>query len=59
MEENILAAEQELEARHHGLQQASADAGLLKQAYEDLQAAQRHVDDLYARWAELERKVAN
>ena len=27
--------------------------------YEDLQAAQRRVDELYARWAELERKVAN
>jgi len=59
MEENILAAEQDLDARHRELQEASADAGLVRQAYEDLQAAQRRVDDLYARWAELERKVAN
>ena len=59
MEATILAAEHELEARHRELQQAAADAGLVKQAYEDLQAAQRRVDGLYARWAELERKVAN
>ena len=59
MEGIILAAEQELESRHRELQQAASDAGLVKQAYEDLQAAQRRVDDLYARWAELERKVAN
>jgi exonuclease VII small subunit len=28
------------------------------EGYEELQQAQRRVEDLYARWAELEAKVA-
>ena len=31
-----------------------ADAALLHQRYTDLQAAEQRVEQLYARWAELE-----
>ena len=58
MEARILEAERELAARHHELQQAGADARRLTESYERVQQAQRVVEDLYARWAELEAKVA-
>jgi ATP-binding cassette subfamily F protein uup len=58
MEAKILAAERELAARQHELQEAAADAKRAAQAYEEMQQAQRRVEDLYARWAELESKVA-
>ena len=58
MEAKILHAEQELTAWRHELQEAASDAKRLTVAYEKLQDAQRRVEDLYARWAELEAKVA-
>jgi ATP-binding cassette subfamily F protein uup len=58
MEEKILIAEQELAAWQQELQEAASDAKRLTVAYEKLQDAQRRVEDLYARWAELEAKVA-
>ncbi len=58
MEAKILHAEQELTAWRHELQEAASDAKRLTVAYEKLQNAQRRVEDLYARWAELEAKVA-
>jgi ABC transport system ATP-binding/permease protein len=58
MEAKILAAERDLAARHHELQEAASDARRAAQAYEEMQEAQRRVEDLYARWAELESKVA-
>ncbi len=58
MEEKILEAEQELAKRHRALQEAASDAKRLTQVYEELQQAQRRVEDLYARWAELESKLA-
>jgi ATP-binding cassette subfamily F protein uup len=58
METNILEAERELAARHRELQEAASDASRVTEAYEELQQAQRRVEDLYARWAELEAKVA-
>jgi len=57
MEAKILEAERALAARHHELQEAASDAKRAVQAYEDMQEAQRRVEDLYARWAELESKV--
>jgi ATP-binding cassette subfamily F protein uup len=57
MEAKILEAERELAARHRELQEAAADARRLTEAYEELQQAQRRVEGLYARWAELEAKV--
>ena len=58
METKILEAERELAARHRELQDAASDAKRAIQGYEELQKAQRRVEDLYARWAELEAKVA-
>jgi ATP-binding cassette subfamily F protein uup len=58
MEAKILIAEQELAAWQQEVQEAASDAKRLTIAYEKLQNAQRSVEDLYARWAELESKVA-
>jgi len=58
MEANILEAEQELAERHRELQAVGSDAKRSMELYEELQRVQRRVDDLYARWAELEAKVA-
>jgi ATP-binding cassette subfamily F protein uup len=58
MEARILEAERELAAWQQELQEAGSDAKRLTVAYEKLQDAQRRVEDLYARWAELEAKVA-
>lgn len=58
MEANILEAEQELAARHRELQDAGSDAKRSMELYEELQKVQQRVDGLYARWAELEAKVA-
>ncbi len=56
MEATILAAEEDLEARRAAVEDPSiaANAALLHQRYEELQAAQERVDRLYERWAELE-----
>ena len=57
MEAKILEAEEELAVWHREVQDAAADAQRLPEAYQQLQDAQRRVDELYARWAELESKV--
>jgi ATP-binding cassette subfamily F protein uup len=58
METAILAAEQALEACRVAADDPSiaANAEAVHQRYTALQAAQEHVDRLYARWAELEEK---
>jgi predicted transcriptional regulator len=58
MELKILEAEQDLTARQLELDAAASDAERVTEAYEKMQQAQRRVEDLYARWAELEAKVA-
>jgi ABC transport system ATP-binding/permease protein len=58
MEERILEAEQELAARHQDLDAFASDPHRVAEAYEKMQAAQRRVDELYARWAELEALVS-
>jgi ATP-binding cassette subfamily F protein uup len=58
MEAKILEAEKELALRQRELQDAASDAKRAMTSYEELQQAQRRVEDLYARWAELEAKVA-
>src|SRR5579864_7279351 len=58
MEARILEAEQELAGWQQELQDAASDAKRLTLAYEKLQDAQQRVEDLYARWAELEAKVS-
>jgi ABC transport system ATP-binding/permease protein len=54
MEAKILEAEKELARYQHELQSAASDADRVHDAYEKMQAAQRRVEELYARWAELE-----
>jgi ATP-binding cassette subfamily F protein uup len=57
MEAKILEAEREVAAWQRELQEAGSDAKRLTEAYEKLQQAERRVEDLYARWAELEAKA--
>ena len=56
MEARILEAEQELAGRQLELQEAASTGKGLPEAYQKLQDAQRLVEDLYERWAELEIK---
>ena len=58
MEERILEAERELAAWQRAVQEAASDAQRLPEAYEKLQQAQVRVEELYARWVELDSKVA-
>src|SRR5579864_2293340 len=58
MEAKILEAEQKLAALQRELEAAASDAERVTEAYEKVQEAQRLVEDLYARWAELESKVS-
>jgi ATP-binding cassette subfamily F protein uup len=58
MEEKILDAEQELASWQRAVQEAASDAQRLPQAYQKLQEAQARVEELYARWVELDSKVA-
>jgi ATP-binding cassette subfamily F protein uup len=58
MEARILEAERELAAWHREMQESGPDAKRLTEAYERMQQAQKLVEELYARWAELEAKVA-
>jgi ABC transport system ATP-binding/permease protein len=57
-EAKILEAEEEVAACRRELEAAGSDVKLYTAAYEKLQVAERRVEDLYARWAELEAKVA-
>ncbi|MDQ6704603.1 MAG: ABC-F family ATP-binding cassette domain-containing protein [Acidobacteriota bacterium] len=58
MEERIHAAEEKLTAGHERMQAPDTvcDPARMAAAYEDWKAAQAVVDELYARWAELESK---
>ncbi|HEX9982605.1 MAG TPA: ABC-F family ATP-binding cassette domain-containing protein [Thermoanaerobaculia bacterium] len=60
MEATVLAAETKLAEAQRGAEDPTiaADSAALQKAYADLQAAQAEVDRLYARWAELEAKLA-
>ena len=58
MEEKILDAEQELAAWQREVQACASDPNRLPEAYQKLQDAQARVEALYARWAEMETKVA-
>jgi ABC transport system ATP-binding/permease protein len=59
MEQNILRAEQELARWEREVQAAASDAQRLPEAYAQLQMAQLRVEELYARWAELETKTGS
>lgn len=58
IEERILEAESEVDRHQAALQdpQIASDGIQLQQTYAQLQVAQARVDELYARWAELEEK---
>jgi len=58
MEETILSAEQDLERCKEALTDPAvvSDAGELARRYAAHEAAQTRVDQLYARWSELEAK---
>jgi ABC transport system ATP-binding/permease protein len=60
IEQRVAAAEEKLEAkRAHAEDQAIAsDSSRLVSAHAELEEAQNEVDELYARWAELEKKQA-
>ena len=58
MADAILEAEQELARSEVELQEAATEGKRLAEAYAKVQELHRHVDELYARWAELESKVA-
>jgi len=59
IEERITDAEAEVERCQATLQDPMvvSDGAVLQSTYEQLQTAQQRVDDLYARWAELEAKL--
>ena len=59
IEERIADAEKELQARHAALAdpRVLSDGARLRTISLEMEAAQRNIDSLYARWAELERKV--
>lgn len=58
MEEKILESERELAQWDSELQTAATDPRRLSDAYDKLQECQRRIEELYARWAELEAKVS-
>ncbi|MGH9665662.1 MAG: ATP-binding cassette domain-containing protein, partial [Bryobacteraceae bacterium] len=59
IEQRIEQAEQALDGKRAALQdpEVMRDGRLVEEAYRSLKQAQQVVDDLYARWAELEAKI--
>jgi len=58
IEKRIAGMEEALHAKRLSLQEAALkEPLLLEQMYREIEASQREVDLLYARWAELEEKV--
>jgi ATP-binding cassette subfamily F protein uup len=59
MEDRLAQAELILDAKRNALQDPLIvkDGRLLEQAYRELQEAQAAIDQLYERWAELEKKL--
>jgi ATP-binding cassette subfamily F protein uup len=57
MEQLILQSEQEMAACERAVEQSASDAERLPEAYAKLQEAQARVEQLYARWADLEEKA--
>jgi ATP-binding cassette subfamily F protein uup len=60
IEERVAAAEEKLELKRTAAANPAiaSDAPSLMNAHAELEEAQREVDELYARWAELEKKQA-
>ena len=58
MEQKILEAESEIAKWQLEVEEAASDPQRLLAAYPKMQEAQARVEELYARWAELEAKTA-
>jgi ATP-binding cassette subfamily F protein uup len=60
IEERVAAAEEKLEAKRAQAEDPAiaSDSARLVSAHAELEQAQHEVDELYARWAELEKKQA-
>ena len=60
IEQRVAAAEEVLEARRTQAENPAiaSDASRLISAHVELEESQKTVDELYARWAELEKKQA-
>jgi ATP-binding cassette subfamily F protein uup len=60
IEKRVREAEEALEQKRDALKDPSLarDGRLLEQAYREVEEAQAAVDAIYARWAELEQKMA-
>jgi ATP-binding cassette subfamily F protein uup len=60
IEERVAAAEDKLEAKRAQAEDPAiaSDSARLVSAHAELERAQQEVDELYARWAELEKKQA-
>ena len=60
IEERVAAAEQVLETKRTTAEDPAiaSDSARLMSAHAELEEAQKEVDELYARWAELEKKQA-
>jgi ATP-binding cassette subfamily F protein uup len=60
IEERVAAAEHVLDAKRTAAEDPAiaSDATRLMNAHAELEAIQHEVDELYARWAELEKKQA-
>ena len=58
IEQRIAAAEQDLHAKRSALEDPaiSSDVGRLRRICDEMGEAQKTIDHLYARWAELEKK---
>lgn len=59
MEQRIIEAEQALESKRAALHDPAilTDGRVVQEAYRELEQAERAVNELYARWAELEEKI--
>jgi ATP-binding cassette subfamily F protein uup len=58
MEAKILDAEHDVSRCQHELQESASDPRRVAEVYEKLRNAQRRVEEMYARWADLEAKVS-
>ena len=60
IEEKIHSLEAALQAKRLAMQDAALNAPLqLEQMYHEVEASEKEIDSLYARWAELEEKVGS
>ena len=61
MVQRIADAESELKSKYAALEDPAVvrDGRLVETAYQEMEEAQRKLDALYARWADLEDKISS